>query len=107
MGYVIFAILFALITLWHTRSRIQVRLQTVDKATDHVLVSLAQGDPHGRGGPSKVQFWATHPLSRHMIKEVAASAGYDYHGEGVVAGGARALEFTRRPGMERKLQLFD
>jgi hypothetical protein len=105
MAGTIMAMGFTIISLWLTWTRIQVRLQSVDKAIENVRHALAKGGVDGE--PSKVPFWSAHPLSDHMIKELAAKEGYDYRGEGVVPGSARALEFTRRPGTERRLSLFE
>jgi hypothetical protein len=90
-------------TLWLVWSRVRVRFNNVDQAVDYVLRELAKGTPTGE--LSKVAVWEAHPLTDHMIKELARSKGFQYREEGPMAGGYRGLRFARRQQKRKSLSI--
>jgi hypothetical protein len=100
---VIGAGLFALVVLWIVGDRIRRWTQNVDKAMDQVVQEL--GKPRPDDAPSEVTVWSAHPLSDHMIKELAVIKGYRYLGEKRTYNGTRALTFQPPKKTKRKLSL--
>jgi hypothetical protein len=100
---VIGAGLFALVVLWIVGDRVRRWTQNVDKARGRVAQEL--GKPRPDGAPSEVTVWSAHPLSDHMIKELAATEGYRYLGEKRTYNGTRALTFQPPKKSKRKLSL--
>lgn len=103
MGELIGGAVILVTALWLVWSRVRVRFHTVDQAADYVLEELAKGTPTGE--LSKVAVWEAHPLTDHMIKELALSKGFQYREEGPMAGGYRGLRFARRPQKRKSLSI--
>jgi hypothetical protein len=103
VGTLVGAIAIFAVTMWLVWTRVRVRFHDVDQAVDYVLGELAKETPTGE--LSKVAVWEAHPLSDHMIKELAQSRGFRYREEGPMAGGYRGLRFSRRPQKPKKLSI--
>ena len=98
MGYFVFACATALFAIWVVWSRIRDRHRRLDTAVEYVRKSL----PKNATGDPVVILAKAHPLSDHMIKEVARAQGFEYAGPGSTGNGVRAFKFTRRPPIRRK-----
>lgn len=98
---VVGAALFALVVLWIVGDRIRRWTQSVEKARAQVAQEL--GKPRPAGEPAEVTAWSAHPLSEHMIKDLAESRGFRYLGEKGTYNGTRALTFQPPKQPKRKL----
>jgi hypothetical protein len=88
----------ALLAMWAIWSRVRDRTRSVQDAVEYVrkmVPTEATRDP-------VVVLAKAHPLSDHMIKEIARVQGFQYAGPGSTGNGVRALKFTRRPTSRRK-----
>lgn len=90
--------IIALLAIWAIWSRIRDRRRTVENAVEYVRKTM----PENATGDPVVVLAKAHPLSNHMIKEVARAQGFEYAGPGSTGSGVRAHKFTRRPIVRRK-----
>ncbi|MEW2501641.1 hypothetical protein AB0878_14280 [Amycolatopsis sp. NPDC047767] len=102
MTNVIGASVVALVALSLLVDRLRRRTQRLGKAVEQVHRELAKLRPGSE--TALVAVWSAHPLSDHMIKELATARGYRCVGERMTYNGARGLEF-KPPQQRRKLSL--
>ncbi|SFT06827.1 hypothetical protein [Saccharopolyspora flava] len=84
-------IVFALVMLWVAGERVMARFQRPGRGVASVRRDLAgrrslEGEVH-------VVVWKAHPLSDHMIKELATSEGFKFVDESSLHG-SRVLRFV-------------
>lgn len=103
MDMVVVLSFFPLVVLWIVVDRLRHWRQSFGKARMQVAWEL--GKPRPAGEPAQVTVWSAYPLSDHMIKELAADAGFRYLGEKGTYNGARALAFQPPKQPKRKLSL--
>lgn len=92
LGTLIGLLLFAAVLLWVASERVLSRFQRAGRGAESVRRELA-----GRGpgdGTVDVTVWRAHPLTDHMIKEIALSKGYRFVLE-TSTNGSRVLRFAR------------
>lgn len=79
MGTIIGCSLFAAVALWIAAERVLARFQSAGRGADSVRREL--GGRRTGDGHIEVTVWRAHPLSDHMIKEIASSKGFRFVGE--------------------------
>ncbi|RCW43121.1 hypothetical protein DFQ14_1078 [Halopolyspora algeriensis] len=99
MGTIIGSSLFALVMLWVAMDRIIPLFQSVGKAAARV-----RGDLYGSrnsDGYAEVARWKIHPLSDHMVKEIASAEGLRYVRDSTRYG-SRYMQFFDHPQSRKK-----
>jgi hypothetical protein len=105
MGVLIGGTLFALVAVWIVVSRIRARSQTYTQGADKVAKQLGANTTSDHQETS-VEIWDCHPLTIPMIKEIAASMGYQYTGDGLSRrNAAQVLRFKPPKPKQRRLSL--
>ncbi|RRO18170.1 hypothetical protein EIL87_07950 [Saccharopolyspora rhizosphaerae] len=93
MGTLIGGLLFAAVMLWVALERVVARFQNTERGVASVRRDLADRRRAG-DGQVEVTVWRAHPLSDHMIKELAKREGFRFTGE-VSRYGSLMLRFVR------------
>lgn len=98
MATLVSACLVALVLLWVSGERVVARFQRVGKAVSRVRRDLS--GTRSSEGYVEVTSWKAHPLSEHMVKELAAAEGLEYVHESTKYG-SRYMRFTQRKDTDR------
>lgn len=93
VGTLIGGLLFAAVMLWVALERVFARFQSTARGISSVRKDLA-GRRRAGDGQVEVTVWRAHPLSDHMIKELARREGFQFTDE-VSRYGSLMLRFVR------------